>query len=108
MKKLTKKVIKAIENLGWLVEEYNEEYMLEQSSPAGEDIVEYIRKGEDIVSQLWDIYANFDKDEHVEMLLQTKQNGTAGVPSARVLVEDAEEIEEMYKQLWITVEKAVA
>lgn len=107
MKKLNEKVIEAIEDLGWVVEEYNEEYMLEQSSPAGEDIVEYIRKGEDVVSQVWDIYNSFDEDEHVGMWLQAKQNGTAGVPSARELVEDAEEIKQMYYLLALAVVASV-
>lgn len=107
MKKLNKKVIKSIEDLGWIVEEYDDEYMLEQSSPAGEDIVEYIRKGEDIVSQVWDIYNNFDEEEHVEMWVNARRN-VSGVPSIRELVKDAEEITEMYKQLYLAVDKAVA
>lgn len=107
MKKLNKKVIKAIEDLGWFVKEYDDEYMLEQSSPAGEDIVEYIRKGEDVVSQVWDIYNNFDEEEHVEMWVNARHNAS-GVPSIRELVKDAEEISEMYKQLALAVDKAVA
>lgn len=107
MKNLNEKVIKAIEDLGWIVEEYDEEYMLEKSSPAGEDIAEYIRKGEDVVQQVWDIYNSFDEDEHVEMWLQAKQHGTAGVPSSRELVNDAEEIRQMYYLLAIAVVAAV-
>ena len=107
MKNLNERVIKAIEGLGWVVKEYDEEYMLEQSSPAGEDIVEYISKDEDVISQVWDIYNSFDEDEHVEMWLQAKQNGTAGVPSARELVKDAEEIRQMYHLLALAVVAAV-
>ena len=107
MKTINKKVIEAIENLGWIVREYGEEYELEQSSPAGEDIVEYIRKGEDIVSQVWDIYHNFDEEEHVEMWVNARHN-VSGVPSISTLVKDSEEITEMYRQLALAVEKAVA
>lgn len=42
---------------------------------------------------------NFDVDEHVEMWLEARQNGTAGVPPARILVHDAEDIEKMLLDL---------
>lgn len=43
---------------------------------------------------LWRLYDNFDVDEHVEMWLEAKFNGSVdGIPSARVLVEESERIE---------------
>lgn len=43
---------------------------------------------------LWMLYDNFDVDEHVEMWLEAKFNGSVdGIPSARVLVEESERIE---------------
>lgn len=106
MKKLNKKVIKAIENLGWIVREYDNDYEIETNSPAGEDIIETITKDKDYIQQFWNIYHNFDEDEHVEMWVNARHN-VSGVPSISTLVKDSEEITEMYKQLAITVEKAM-
>lgn len=38
-------------------------------------------------------------DDHIEMWVKAKENGTSGVPSIRRLVEDAEDISEMLKEL---------
>ena len=44
-------------------------------------------------------YEDFDVDEHIEMWIEARRNGTAGVPSIRELVEDAEAIEAMILEL---------
>lgn len=106
MKKLRKKTIKAIEKLGWIVREYANDYELENCSPAGEDLVETITKNEDYITQFWNLYHNFDEDEHIEMWVNAR-NSTNGVPSIRTLVYDAEQITEMYKQLALTVENTM-
>ncbi len=62
------------------------------SSPAGEDLRENIVFFDgtlrDLQKQL-DEYT-LDVDEYVEMWLEAKRNGVSGVPSASVLVRDAE------------------
>ena len=106
MKKLNKKIIKAIETLGWVVREYKEEYELETCSPAGENLIETISKKEDFLTQFWNLYHNFDEDEHIEMWVNVRHH-VSGVPSIRTLVQDSESITEMYKELALTVEKSM-
>ena len=51
------------------------------------------------VDDLFDNYESFDTAEHVKILLDAKAGGFRGVPDEEVLVEDAEEILLMYKEL---------
>ena len=43
--------------------------------------------------------ADFDTEEHIKMLIYAKDNGLSGVPSIRELVEDADAIRDMLKEL---------
>lgn len=106
MKKLSKKVIKAIEKLGWIVREYEKDYELENCSPAGENLIENISKDEDYLTQFWNLYHNFDEDEHVEMWVKARDT-VRGVPSISTLVWDSEKITEMYQELALAVENAI-
>ena len=67
-------------------------------SPAGEDLVICVDV-KDFPMSVAEYSNNFDVDEHVEMWLEARQNGTAGVPPARILVHDAEDIEKMLLDL---------
>lgn len=93
---------KAFENIGWNIRRYDNTVELENYSPAGEDLVEtlYLDEKENIVRQLYDIYDNFDEEEHIAMWLEAKRSGKQGIPCVWTLVKDAEEITEMYKQLF--------
>ena len=100
-----KKLIKTLEELGWEVEtdEKGRIKMLETWSPEGEDIViefyEDERKIADVIESLKNEYLHFDVDEHVEELIMSR--GMNGVPSSiRALLDDAEAIQEMYKELY--------
>jgi hypothetical protein len=97
--------IDAVESLDWTVRDNGTDIELENWSPAGENLIIYAEI-DDLVGSLFDNYQGFDEDEHIEMLLQAKANGFAGVPSARELVKDAEAITEMYKELADTVAAA--
>ena len=97
--KLTKeKVEKIAENLGWNVawgEQEGDKYVtFSQYSPAGEDFSFDVWYDilDEIPMKAYAVYVDFDIDEHIEMWLEAKRNGVGGVPSARVLVIDAEEI----------------
>ena len=71
-------------------------------SPAGEDFTEYIEFDgslESLAKELESIAYYFDEDEHIEMWIEAKRNGTSGVPSTRELVEDAHEIQKMLDSL---------
>lgn len=77
---------------------------MEKYSPAGEDFLMIIDfnsedQAETFLKELWDYADNFDIDDHVEMWLPHR--GKGGCPStARELVEDAEAIVEMIKELY--------
>ena len=100
MKKLKKKYIDVLEKLGWSVIDYTDDgrVEIESSSPAGEDLVICVDV-KDFPMSVAEYSTNFDVDEHVEMWLEARQNGTAGVPPARILVHDAEDIEKMLLDL---------
>lgn len=74
---------------------------LENFSPAGEDLV--ISVGgitpEGMIRDIVDFANNFDPDEHIERWIEARHNGVRVVPSIRVLVEDADAIEEMLQEL---------
>lgn len=81
----------------------NTEFSLEWSSDLGEDICDNVVFPKDFnMRDIWNVfysmYYNFDVDDHVEPLVAMR--GTSGVPnSIRALVEDAEMIENTYKEI---------
>ena len=99
MNKLTKKQMAKINKLGWNISDCGAFYELENYSPAGEDLCVTLMKDEDLKQQAIDNYDDFDTEGHIEMWIEAKKNGVAGVPSARELVEDADEIEKMFEDL---------
>ena len=90
--------VDAIEELDWSCKDAGSNVELENWSPAGEDLIIYVDKGQ-WVADLFDNYENFDTAEHVKFLLDAKAHGFRGVPDEEVLVEDAKEILLMYKEL---------
>ena len=93
------KLVEIAEKLDWNVSLSDDQIELESYSPAGEDLVFYIENNEHLGQQIFEYAENFDEDEHIEMWLEAKRNGTSGVPSVRELVHDAEEIQKMYDEL---------
>jgi len=108
------KAVDAAEQLGWTARFYeegdNKSVCFSNSSPEGEDLeLEfYYEDADDLVKQLRENYEDFDVDEHVYEMLSAKHHGCSGVPSARDLVDDADEIESMYCDLYEAIEKAAA
>lgn len=90
--------INAVEELGWSCTDTGRDVELENWSPAGEDLIIYVEKS-DLVGSLFDNYQYFDKGEHIKTLLDAKANGFRGVPDVDILVEDADDILQMYKEL---------
>lgn len=97
------------EEMGWSYRIYKEDsdraYVeMKKSSPAGGAFsieVDFIEESEIIsfLDDLYDVYASFDVDEYVDMY--ASQRGENGVPGTyRELLEDAESIEEMIKELY--------
>ena len=95
-----KKQIRAIiEDLGWRIIKCGDGTVeLEKSSPAGEDFIFSVSE-KNIVADIEEYAATFDPDEHVEMWIMARRNGTSGVPSTAELVEDAKAIEDMLEEL---------
>ena len=90
--------IDAVEELDWSCKDAGSNVELENWSPAGEDLIIYVDKGQ-WVEDLFDNYQYFDKEEHIKMLLDAKANGFRGVPDIDTLIEDADDILQMYKEL---------
>lgn len=88
------------EKNGWSysIDEKWNEVELSKSSPAGEDF-SFIVSLEDLPDKVHSFIFNFDVDEHVEMWVKARQEGTKGVPGVRELVDDAEAIEQMLEEL---------
>lgn len=105
MKRWIKKIVSVAEKLDWSVDvdDDNKEVCIDfrKGSPAGEDFgfSGYGYDMEGMVANIEDYADCFDLDEHVKELLDAKAHGLAGVPSARELVEDADEIKDMLREL---------
>lgn len=96
---LNPKIREIAESLEWTVKEYGDGTAeFSQYSPAGEDFSFYVN-AEKAETEIYEYYDNFDVDDHIEMWVKARENGTSGVPSIRRLVEDAEAISEMLKEL---------
>lgn len=104
MKELEKKYLDVLEARDWSVSSYTEDgrVELETYSPAGEDFVMCVDV-ENFPEAVAEYAADFDIDEHIEMWIEAKNSGTRGVPSARELVHDAEEIDKMLQELAIAL-----
>ena len=101
MNDLKKKLFYKADGLDWAVNVYDKtEWEFEKYSPAGEDFVFTITadKPEDVWREVRRYANDFNQDEHIEMWVNARYN-TSGVPSIRVLVEDAAEIEKMLDEL---------
>lgn len=101
MKSLKRKLFDKADGLNWSVNVYDKnKWEFEKHSPAGEDFIFTIMadKPEDVWREVRRYANDFDQDEHIEMWVNARHN-TSGVPSIRVLVEDAAEIEKMLDEL---------
>ena len=93
------KIKEIAEHLGWKVREQNDGTMdFSKYSPAGEDF-SFTVNAKEAEKEIYEFCEDFDVDEHIEMWIEARQNGVSGIPSTRQLVEDAEDIYEMLKEL---------
>ena len=105
MFELTDREQEILEEQGWrlldIETEGNKAYVeIENWSPAGEDLPEtiFIDENDTFASAARKWADSFDKDEHVELWVESR--GKRGVPSTiRELVDDAEEIQQMFNDL---------
>lgn len=86
------------EELGWWISEDEHGWEIGQHSPAGEDFSFYIHKdrvqdADDFLREIRREYDDFDTEEHIKLWVEG--SGTRGIPSIKVLVQDADDIDEM-------------
>lgn len=91
-------IITICEEQGWNVTSDGCTMMIEHYSPAGEDLVfEFdFTTAIDIIEGIYNIWESFDTEEHVKMWINSS---SAGVPSIKTLVEDADAIDTMLATL---------
>ena len=94
MPELRQEYLDILERRDWSVSSYTDDgrVEIEWYSPAGEDFIICVGV-EKFPDEVLDYSDSFDVDEHIAMWIEAKQNGTQGVPGARQIVHDAEEIE---------------
>lgn len=62
--------------------------------------------GEEFSLDIAEYAASFDQEEHIEMWSSARRSGVRGVPTAKELVKDAEDIDAMLKELAAALSKA--
>ncbi len=103
---MTKKQRNICERLGWYVLSEDNDIMLEQFSPAGEDFFFYADK-KNFAESIREYAENFDPDEHAAMWIENMKT-VKGVPqSIRVLIDDADTIKEMLAELSEQINKTI-
>lgn len=87
MKQIEKRYLAVLEKHDWAVSSYTDDgrVELEKYSPAGEDFSICVGV-ENLPAEVREYAAGFDIDEHIEMWIEARRNGTSGVPSTRELV----------------------
>ena len=100
MPELRQEYLDILEKREWSVSSYTDDgrVEIEWYSPAGEDFIICVGV-EKFPDEVLDYSDSFDVDEHIAMWIEAKQNGTQGVPGARQIVHDAEEIEKELDEL---------
>lgn len=93
MPELRQEYLDILEKREWSVSSYTDDgrVEIEWYSPAGEDFIICVGV-EKFPDEVLDYSDSFDVDEHIAMWIEAKQNGTQGVPGARQIVHDAEDI----------------
>lgn len=96
--KINPKYEDVLESLDWrIVGKDLETVDIENWSPAGENIV-FTLNTDDVPGSAMKEYEDFDADEHAAMWIESR--GKRGIPSSiRTLIDDADAIEEMLKEL---------
>lgn len=107
MKQIEKRYLDVLEKHDWAVSSYTDDgrVELEKYSSAGEDFSICVGV-ENLPAEVREYAAGFDIDEHIEMWIEARRNGTSGVPSTRELVKDAEDIDKILQELAAALSRA--
>lgn len=102
---ISQKILDALADNNWktYIDTEDNSIELEWYSPAGEDFLLSffdVNDDDDFLSQLYDTYINFDTEQYA-----VENYGTLGAPGLRVLLDDADAIEDELKRLWCALSK---
>ena len=86
------------EKLGWLVNESGEDVTLTNTSPQGE-VVGMVVKSENFVESVRDHVNQFDVEDHIMTWMKARKKGQSGIPPTRMLLDNAEIIRDMLREL---------
>ena len=100
---MKKELRKAIEECGWTVN--SDTSITIFTDTTGREYTIECNKPKELIDTIKNQYEGYDVDEEVGLYLEAKKNGFQGVPSARILVKDCEEIEELLEKLYEAVAK---
>lgn len=81
--KTMNEVLNKIRELGWSIEEYEENYELGIYSPAGQDFSMIVEKDDDIkyfIGNIYKVYSDFDVSYETYLWLDEEGHGTNGAP----------------------------
>ena len=96
---ISQKILDALADNNWkpYIDTDDNSIELEWYSPAGENFILSfdVKDDDDFLSQLFDAYMNFDTEQHA-----IENYGMSGAPGLRVLLDDADAIEDELKHLW--------
>lgn len=93
------------QELGWAVC-VDVEVEFYKYSPAGEDFCFAVTKDENLAEGVREYAEDFDTEEHIMMWVVAKQNGSvSGIPDIKTLVQDADDIKQMPKELADALER---
>lgn len=98
--KIFDKVAEVAESMDWSVSYDFETHCAEfnKETPAGEDF-SFSVDTRGIIKNVREYANDFDPEEHAMMMYNAGRNGFAGVPRLKVLVKDADDIDEMLEEL---------
>lgn len=101
---ISQKILDALSDNNWTpyTNTDDDSIDLEWYSPAGEDFLLSfdVKDDDDFLSQLYDAYMDFDPEQHA-----IENYGRRGAPGLRVLLDDADAIEDELQRLWCALSK---
>lgn len=102
--KTMNEVLNKIRELGWSIEEYEENYELGIYSSAGQDFSMIVEKDDDIkyfIGNIYKVYSDFDVSYETYLLLDETGHGTDGAPyDMKEVYEDMKWCEEAIYELY--------
>ena len=98
---MKKKLREAIEKCGWTIQ--SDTCITICTDTTGREYCIECNEPNELIDTIKNQYECYDVDEEVELYLEAKKNGLQGVPTARILVKDCEEIEELLEKLYNAV-----